>query len=73
MASDHPTVEVVLQGADVVVRLPDAAQAAMTPEAAERLAQSLLDAAQAARMGGGGGARKPPFPPSELVSPHGAG
>jgi hypothetical protein len=71
MASDHPTVEVVLQGADVVVRLPDSAQAAMTPEAAERLAQSLLDAAQAARMGGG--ARKPPFPPSELVSPHGAG
>ena len=47
----------------------------LTPDAAEAIADQLRAAAEEARRGAGPSAderRKPPFPPSELVSPHGA-
>ena len=59
---------------DGVVRLR-ALACALTPEAADALAEQLRAAADEARAFLGRPARerpKPPFPPSELVSPHGA-
>jgi hypothetical protein len=61
-------------GGYVVVEGPGPGAMALTPEAAERSAERLLEAAEAARaaVAGQEARRKPPFPPAELVSPHGA-
>jgi hypothetical protein len=64
--------EVRTEGALVVLRAP---ACALTPEAAEALAEQLCAAAEEARRASvpaEGERRRPPFPPAELVSPHGA-
>jgi hypothetical protein len=75
MATDIPADEFVVsvEGESVVIR-PPAAACRLTPPAAEQLAQRLLDAADQARGGRDASGRpNPPFPPADLVSPHGAG
>ena len=73
MASEPPdSIEVCAEGEMVRLR---AATCVLTPEAADALAEQLRAAAEAARAARSGDASarpKPPFPPSELVSPHGA-
>ena len=73
MASETPEpIDVWAEGDLVRLR---ASTCALTPDAAEAWADQLRAAAEAARGAGGhpAGVRpKPPFPPSELVSPHGA-
>ncbi len=70
MASEtHEPIDVFAEGEMVRLR---AATCALTPEAADALAEQLRAAAEAARGGGASERPKPPFPPSELVSPHGA-
>ena len=65
--------DVTVEGGAVVVQAPGAPAFALTPEAATLWAERLLEAADQARAAGSPQARaKPPFPPAELVSPHGA-
>jgi hypothetical protein len=65
---------VSVEGECVVFQPAGAVAARLTAEAAEQLAQQLLDAAAQARAASSEGGRpKPPFPPADLVSPHGAG
>jgi hypothetical protein len=71
-------VSVRVHGGQVLLEGPGLVTLPLTPDAAERAAERLMDAAAEARRaltGGqtGGDRRKPPFPPSNLVSPHGAG
>jgi hypothetical protein len=63
--------EVIVEAGNVVVRGPGAATFTLTPDAAVRSAERLLDAAEQARRAASG-EHAPPFPPAELVSPHGA-
>ena len=79
MASETPATEPTGEGVDVraegALVLLRAPACALTPEAADALAERLRAAAEAARaaLGQPATARpKPPFPPAELVSPHGA-
>lgn len=58
-------------GGYVVVEGPAGAMT-LTPDAAARSAERLLQAAEAARGSAAGQGKRPPFPPAELVSPHGA-
>lgn len=72
VAADQMGVSV--EGASVVFQPPGAAATRLSADAAELLAQRLLDAADQARAASPEGGRpKPPFPPADLVSPHGAG
>lgn len=77
MENPTPAWETSLQGLAVGVDGPcvtlgtPEAVVRLEPAAAARLAEQLWDAAQEA--GGETPRRKPPFPPAELVSPHGAG
>lgn len=79
MASEIPTDElrVCVDGADVLLQMPGAAARRLPPDMADQLAQRLAEAAEQARGDGDDGGRdrrpKPPFPPADLVSPHGAG
>jgi hypothetical protein len=71
-------VSVRVHGGQVLLEGPGLVGLALAPDAAERTAERLLEAAAEARrtVAGGqssGDRRKPPFPPSNLVSPHGAG
>jgi hypothetical protein len=70
-ASDQLSVSV--DGADVLLQMPGSAARRLPPDMADQLAQRLLDAADEARGGPASRGSKPPFPPSDLVSPHGAG
>lgn len=63
--------DVTVDGGIVVVRGPGAAGFSLTPEAAERTAERLLEAAERARRPAED-EEAPPFPPAELVSPHAA-
>jgi hypothetical protein len=66
--------EVRVEGDCVVLRAAGGAELRLTPEAADRAAERLWEAAEQARGAPGSGDRpKPPFPPHELVSPHAAG
>lgn len=73
MVSEHPAGPLVaLDGAEIVLDLAGAPAVRLAPDAAELLAQRLLDAVDQVRARQGG-RPKPPFPPADLVSPHGAG
>jgi hypothetical protein len=65
---------VSVQDGKVLLQAPAGAAVALTPEAAAETAERLLAAAEQARSGEprAPGRTKPPFPPAELVSPHGA-
>jgi hypothetical protein len=67
-------VRVSVHDGRILVQGPGAADFVLTPDVAVRTAEMLLEAAAEARGGQAeDGARpKPPFPPAELVSPHGA-
>jgi hypothetical protein len=58
----------------VLLQGPQGAAFVLTPDVAADLAERLLAAAEQARSGEprATGRAKPPFPPVELVSPHGA-
>jgi hypothetical protein len=65
---------VSVEGGRVLVRGSGLPALALSPEAAVVSADRLLEAAdQARRIAAGAQAPKPPFPPANLVSPHGAG
>jgi hypothetical protein len=72
MASETPEpIDVCAEGDLVRLRAPTCT---LTPDAADALADQLRAAAEAARAAHGrptGERPKPPFPPSELVSPRG--
>jgi hypothetical protein len=65
---------VSVQGANVLVLGPASAAFTLTAEAAVRSAERLLEAAEQAQADAGKAAEahrpKPPFPPSDLVSPN---
>jgi hypothetical protein len=63
---------VSVEGSNVRIGSPDSTVFIVTPAVAVRLAESLLEAADQARRAAGARSQ-PPFPPSDLVSPHGAG
>jgi hypothetical protein len=63
--------EVTVEGDKVLVRGPGAAAFTLNADAAQATAERLLEAADAARRAEAAG-DAPPFPPSELVSPHAA-
>lgn len=63
--------EVTVQAGAVLVHGPGAAAFILTPEAAQRTAERLAEAAEQARSRESG-EHAPPFPPAELVSPHAA-
>jgi hypothetical protein len=76
-ASPDPATEVLavsVQDGKVLLQGPQGVAFALAPEAAVDAAERLLAAAEQARSAGPGatGRAKPPFPPAELVSPHGA-
>jgi hypothetical protein len=71
---DQDQMVVSVEGECVVFQPAGAPIAKLSADAAEQLAQQLLDAAEQARGASSEGGRpKPPFPPADLVSPHGAG
>lgn len=61
--------DVTVENGAVLLRGPGAASFVMTPDAARLTAERLAEAAEQA---GRPDAGAPPFPRSELVSPHGA-
>jgi hypothetical protein len=67
-------IKVTVEAGVVVVFGPRSGSVTLTPEAAARSGERLIEAAQEAGRCASGEARapKPPFPPAELVSPHGA-
>lgn len=69
----HDQLSVHVEGGDVLLQMPGGAARRLVPDMADELAQELIEAAERARGGGGAPRPKPPFPPAELVSPHGAG
>jgi hypothetical protein len=76
MACVNPTdlLSLRVEDGDVLLQTPGGAARRMAPDMAVQLAQQLVEAAEQARKDAGARNRgKPPFPPSELVSPHAAG
>jgi hypothetical protein len=76
-ASPDPAAEalaVSVQGGKVLLQGQQGVAFILTPEAAVEAAERLLTAAEQASSGEVQTTRraKPPFPPAELVSPHGA-
>ncbi|HKR87347.1 MAG TPA: hypothetical protein VJS38_04170 [Phenylobacterium sp.] len=69
----HDQLSVHVEGEDVLLQMPGGAARRLVPDMADELAQQLIEAADRARGGTGAPRPRPPFPPSELVSPHGAG
>jgi hypothetical protein len=67
--------EIAVEGASVVLRAAGGPELRLSAQAAERAAERLWEAAgQAGAESAGDASRpRPPFPPYELVSPHGAG
>jgi hypothetical protein len=63
--------DVTVEGGKVLVQGPHAAAFALSADAAQTTAERLLEAADAARRAEAAD-QAPPFPPSELVSPHAA-
>jgi hypothetical protein len=63
--------EVAVEGHRVLVTGPRADAFVLTADAAQATAERLLEAADKARRAEAAG-EAPPFPPSELVSPHAA-
>lgn len=73
------SLRVSVDGGKVLLQGPEATTFALTPETAEHAAELLFEAARRARaesstqtIGQTGRKGPPPFPPAELVSPHGA-
>ena len=69
----HDQLSVHVEGEDVLLQMPGGAARRLVPDMADELAQQLIEAADRARCGTVAPRPIPPFPPSELVSPHGAG
>lgn len=69
----HDQLKVDVEGGDVLLQMPGGAARRLVPDMADELAQQLIQAADRARGGTDAPHPKPPFPPAELVSPHGAG
>jgi hypothetical protein len=63
--------DVTVEGGKVLVQSAHAAAFVLSPDAAQATAERLLEAADQARRAAAAG-QVPPFPPSELVSPHAA-